>query len=456
MLKPHTVTRYLQRHADPSVGAFLQHLGAAEVTLGVYQSAVIVPVFAEESAQFLRLFTRLIAAQAPRLLICVVNERSDASSAQAEQNRQFVRDLLQVATHVRCIQERHAYLLGGLWPQLPGLDVLLLDITHGPFALVEKEGVGRARKIAADVALALHVAGRLSSRFVGSSDADAQLPVNYFEFLERSHDAAALVFPFEHHAPVGTAPRLVEGMAQVEATFRYYVLGLSFAGSPYGYHSLGSAMGFSLPHYAAVRGFPNRQAGEDFYLLSKLAQLGPVARIDNTPIMITTRLSARIPFGTGPRLEQWLKDANTTNGQNHKHGQVHRISTWDPDLFVALRELLGLLGRWASEGHATPSCATGWIEGQAQEIFARLAPALRGCPSAQHRVRRLHEQVDALCTLRWLNRQTRERFPPVPFDDALRRAAWLGLWPEETAGDAHAALAGLRRVESLLDRHVGP
>jgi len=51
--------------------------------------------------------------------------------------------------------------------------------------------------------------------------------------------------------------------------------------------------------YAAVRGFPKRLAGEDFYILNKLAKTGPILQLNQQEILIRDRPSARVPFGTG-------------------------------------------------------------------------------------------------------------------------------------------------------------
>jgi hypothetical protein len=62
-------------------------------------------------------------------------------------------------------------------------------------------------------------------------------------------------------------------------------------------------MAVSADHYAKVRGFPKREAGEDFYLLNKLAKVGSVMELcqdqDCQPIEIEARCSDRVPFGTG-------------------------------------------------------------------------------------------------------------------------------------------------------------
>ena len=88
-----------------------------------------------------------------------------------------------------------------------------------------------------------------------------------------------------------------------ELSLRYYVAGMKFARSPYAFHTIGSTMALSALHYAKVRGFPKREAGEDFYLLNKLAKVGSVLELDadfeNEVIEIESRRSDRVPFGTG-------------------------------------------------------------------------------------------------------------------------------------------------------------
>lgn len=409
---------------------------------------MIVPVFDEDPDFIDGLLRRVTSQDGSRLLICVVNEPTTATAQQHERDRDLVRRLFQRATERHVLHHEHAWLLRGMWRHLPSFDLLLLDVTRGEWALAEKEGVGRARKLAADWALVLYEHGCIVSSWLGCTDADAQLPHDYFEVIEQEHAATALLFPFEHVGHPGT---LTDGMIQLEATFRHYVLGLQFAGSPYAYHALGSALACRLPDYAAVRGFPNRLAGEDFYLLSKLAQLGPLKRVRSAPVAITTRLSDRVPFGTGPRLAQWLDRGL------EPHAHPPEIYTWDPELFIALRELLRHLTTWAMIGHLRLSATPDWIEIEAREVFSGIASSLEGCPSPAHRVRRVHERFDALATLRWLNGHRTRRWPDVSLRGALAAAPWVGVGSMfEGQFDALEALRHLREVELRLPEAVGP
>jgi hypothetical protein len=86
----------------------------------------------------------------------------------------------------------------------------------------------------------------------------------------------------------------------------YYACGLDWAGSFYAYTSLGSTLAINSNHYAKVRGFPRRPAAEDFYLLNKLAKTGRVRRIGHSPIILSGRLSDRVPVGTGQGIAKIL------------------------------------------------------------------------------------------------------------------------------------------------------
>ena len=122
-----------------------------------------------------------------------------------------------------------------------------------------------------------------------------------------------------------------------EYSLRYYVAGLSYAGSPYAFHTIGSTLAVNAVHYARVRGFPRRQAGEDFYLLNKLAKVGSVrqlsAETDCEPIDIAARRSDRVPFGTGAAVGKLMELENPAT----------EFLLYHPAVFGLLRGWLGSL-----------------------------------------------------------------------------------------------------------------
>jgi hypothetical protein len=188
-------------------------------------------------------------------------------------------------------------------------DVLLVDRFNIGRQLPLKGGVGHARKIGVDLATSLIHCKRISTRWIHCTDADVQLPDTYFTCIDAVSDPksqiAVLNYPFHHSddQAQSESKKVILATQLYELSLRYYVAGMKFAQSPYAFHTIGSTMAVSALHYAKVRGFPKREAGEDFYLLNKLAKVGSVLELDaNTecqPIEIASRKSDRVPFGTG-------------------------------------------------------------------------------------------------------------------------------------------------------------
>jgi hypothetical protein len=234
-------------------------------------------------------------------------------------------------------------------------------------------------------------------------------------------------------------------MNLVELCFRHYVLGLARAGSPYAYHSLGSALGVSLPHYAQARGFPRRAAGEDFYLLDKLARLAPLRRLRAPVIEVSTRVSDRVPFGTGPALSR----ARSSDAG---------VTSYHPDSFQLLKLALETLSHqldqeqsnWEDTAFIERAGGPTWLEEQMKTWWQKLSPTLIACPSSGHRMRRLHEVVDALQTLKLIHRAHREGLSMLPVSDAVT----LGGFADP--GSTEALLAQLRAAEEGLPEWVGP
>ncbi len=188
-------------------------------------------------------------------------------------------------------------------------DVLLVDRFSEAYKLPPKCGVGHARKIGADLAASLIHNGRIHSPWIHCTDADVQLPETYFSCTKQKHNIssknAALIYPFHHNDDDRNEKNseVILATQLYELSLRYYVAGMRFAESPYAFHTIGSTMAVNAVHYARVRGFPKRAAGEDFYLLNKLAKVGSVLELapgeDCKPIVIESRRSDRVPFGTG-------------------------------------------------------------------------------------------------------------------------------------------------------------
>lgn len=277
------LTRYLQRYAEPGLPCY-------NFATSCWRHVLVIPAY-RESPELLQTLAQLPVERGRTLVILVLNRpdsdpdiHANAPIRTALTSDEFVW-VKRGAVSVQ-IMNKHC-----------DLYVHDLESLSGPTP--QALGVGLARKAGFDLALQWITSGGIDSQWVCTTDADATLPTDYFEQLQSAApDAVAAVFGF-HHLP--TADRDCDSAtALYELRLRHYVLGLDYAGSPYAYHTLGSCLAIRASAYTHVRGFPKRAAAEDFYVLNKLAKLGPVARLKGSPIELQSRYSSRVPVGTGP------------------------------------------------------------------------------------------------------------------------------------------------------------
>ena len=261
--------------------------------LGRYFAVLVVPALGESLDLLDGYRESALHAGGRVLVILVVNATSNATVTLRENNELL---LAMLAT-------RGCPLAPGLvLVTEPEFDLLVVDRASRGRELPNKLGVGLARKIGADIALALFAQRRVERPILYFTDADAELPSDYFQrgsYLLNNR-AGAWLFPFCHVA--GDDCDTFKATQLYELSIRYHVLGLAYAGSPYAYHSVGSTLAIPVNSYAAVRGVPKRNAAEDFYLLDKLGKISPLRRLAGTPIRLRSRKSWRVPFGTGPRV----------------------------------------------------------------------------------------------------------------------------------------------------------
>ena len=223
------------------------------------------------------------------LIIIVIN--SPENSGACCNNHELIKTI-QAETH--CLEKtKHQSLL-----ELSEIQhILLVDRYSAGLEIPKNQGVGLARKIGADIALDLIHKGKINSPWIHTTDADTELPESYFQVCEQETTGGALLYPFAHiHQN--------EYSRYYDFSLYYYVAGLKWAGSPYAFHTLGSTIACHYQSYAEVRGYPKKSAGEDFYLLNKVAKVGKVRTLESEPLKIQARPSNRVPFGTGPAINK--------------------------------------------------------------------------------------------------------------------------------------------------------
>ena len=233
------------------------------------------------------------------LLILVINQPENINSC--ERNNQIVRTLNNYPEIWNNGNDLQLI-------QLEELDILLVDRYSLDKKIPKKKGVGLARKIACDLAAKLYITKHISESQIYCSDADVIFPENYFS-ANIPQGSSAAVFNFRHTFNDDETEdniKINEATQLYEKSLHHYVQGLHRAGSQYAYHTIGSCLLISIEHYIKARGFPKRPAGEDFYLLNKLQKLAPVSSLSEPTIAIRSRLSDRVPFGTGPAIDKLL------------------------------------------------------------------------------------------------------------------------------------------------------
>ena len=258
-----TLAKYLTQYAEPEQ-ALLDGLP------GQWRNALIIPAY-REAASFLEL-SKAARNKGKALLILVLNEPCSSLEAPEQNSAEWISNItesLEPASWGQDMLSLHG-------------NILLVNRT-GSLAIPDKQGVGLARKIAADIACQLIASGHIESPWIFSTDADTTLPEDYFAVQQQADDSSSLsnsgstaskdrtgiTFAFEHTAPDNGEVFWPHQL--YDWHMRYYVAGLAFAGSHYAYHSIGSCLAMHHIAYAQARGFPKRSGGEDFYMLNKLS-----------------------------------------------------------------------------------------------------------------------------------------------------------------------------------------
>ncbi|MGE4586436.1 MAG: hypothetical protein AB7D05_03750 [Mangrovibacterium sp.] len=170
--------------------------------------------------------------------------------------------------------------------------------------------MGLARKTAMDEAVRRFDRLDRPEGIIVSLDADTLVEKNYLQEIERLFSSSVhphcATIRFEHRSGEIEDDRQREGIILYEAFLHYYKEALAWTGYPHPLYTIGSAFAVRADAYIRQGGMNRRQAGEDFYFLHKMTQLGPLAELDVTCVYPSARVSRRVPFGTGAALEKWV------------------------------------------------------------------------------------------------------------------------------------------------------
>lgn len=319
------INKYLAQYGEPDVNTFAK---APNLTKR-YRHLIVIPVY-DEPQQFLQDALGALDTDDSVLVILVVNvpatDTGEAVDDAAKMRTLQLFESMHRAFPLIWQNQDHSF---SLLVFSPKIDLLIVDRCTDGRLIPRRQGVGLARKVGCDIGLWLIQQGQANTSWIHSTDADARLPGNYLSTFPSSTDSA-LLYPYRHRCDnINTEL----AMALYELSLHYYVAGLRWAGSPYGFHTLGSVLAVNAQHYAQVRGFPKRSAGEDFYLLNKLNKIAPVRQLEDPMIELAGRISTRVPFGTGPALKRIMEQQTP----------LHQFFYYHPQVFLLLKQWLAIL-----------------------------------------------------------------------------------------------------------------
>jgi hypothetical protein len=214
--------------------------------------------------------------------------------------------------HPKEIKERNALTLAaGLALQktlsTPWLDFHWIDVPNLP---QKHAGVGLARKIGMDEAVHRFDLVKRDGIIV-CFDADSTCEPNYLTELERHFNhypntPGCSIF-YEHPIEGDVFDwEIYVGITFYELHLRYYNLALKFCQLPYAFHTVGSSMAVRSSAYQKQGGMNKRKAGEDFYFIHKIIELGGFTHLTSTTVIPSPRISDRVPFGTGKAIGDWI------------------------------------------------------------------------------------------------------------------------------------------------------
>lgn len=254
---------------------------------------VIIPVLEDPDIfETIESLCRCSLPEAPVGVVIIIN---NAVGYDSRANRQLARKIEDVVDKERTDRQSGK---PGIWFQL--LEEYELPEKHA--------GVGLARKIAMDAAVAHFYRVGCPNGVVASLDADTTVEKNYLTEIVRffaSASIAGVSIAYAHRLnelPEGSPER--DAIIRYELYLRYYCQALKFTGHPHAYQCIGSAFAVRAADYAAQGGMNKRQAGEDFYFLQKLIATGRYANLVTTKVYPSPRFSTRTPFGTGQAVQQ--------------------------------------------------------------------------------------------------------------------------------------------------------
>ncbi len=312
-------------------------------------------------------------------------------------------------------------------------------------ASAEGWGVGLARKTGMDEAVRRFDLISKPEGVIVNLDADCLVARNYFialndELLKKPERSACSIY-FEHPlAGSGYHENTYNFITWYELHLRFYLQGIKYAGFPYSFHTVGSALAIKALPYIKSGGMNRRQAGEDFYFIQKLVPAGGYFALNSTTVYPSPRESFRVPFGTGATISKLTKENSRV------------LMTYNVQAFNELHVFFNALDKlyYYSDNefelhyNSLPAGLRSFID--SQKMRAKIQEIRLNTTGLQSFKKRFFVWFNMFKIVKYLNRVHEEIFPRVPVNEsAFELLKVLGF--NFTSEDASDLLEFYRLIE---------
>ena len=340
-----------------------------------YSLAIVIPVLAESKALPTALDSLLCSFEGCNektfhaLIILVVNN----PALRAKDSTGFDEEKKKIKDNqclLKALQTGSSFLSKKSLLKNHNIDLCWIDASSKGYEISRKQGVGGARKIGMDAAL--HFLDWEQDPLIFSLDADTLVEDNYItavkNFFNKNTAIPAATVNFQHQP--GSTRHEEKAIRLYEQFLHHYVDGLRNARSPYAYHSIGSTIICRASAYIKAGGMRPRPVGEDFYFMQALCKVGqenanfPIGRITETCVYPSSRISDRVPFGTGARMTEDIAKIKENEGKI----EIDKIF-YNPRIFAIIKDIIsgvddGTLSRSYDKWFAT-------LPAEAKDFFDR-------------------------------------------------------------------------------------
>lgn len=261
---------------------------------------------------------------------------------------------------------------------------------------IKKAGVGYARKAGMDLAAQRLIKSGNNNGLIICLDADCLVSKNYLQaiFDASEKNPNVISFAFEHRLD-DISEKQINGIINYELFLHYYYLGLLYCGYPYAGFTIGSAMGANVLVYLKHGGMNQRKAGEDFYFMNKLLPLGNHLHIKLAKVYPSSRVSERVPFGTGRAMQNWLNQ------------EINPAHTYKLESFLHIKKIIDL-GLWCLK-HETDSIDLALFPNETNQIISaaffehKIRETKSNTANYQAAEKRFFQWFDAFLIMKLLN-----------------------------------------------------